>query len=310
MGRRLSGFDYSRPYFYMVTIKRRKEAQALSNIVAPGRCETNAITRAFVNCVRTFHEGCKAIAPIECFSIMPDHVHLLLRIVPPAAAFSPTSRAPTPLRLEAIVEMLMQALEGRYREVTGTRVLVFEASWHDWIVSRDGQLAAFTRYIRENPKRAWIREAHREHFRKIREVAFLGRTWFGYGNPDLLRLPHLEPMIHSRSIAENTPEWRKAIARAERIGPGGAGVGTFLSPLEKACGHALGLAGGRWVVLSPEGFGERWHPGRAHEPFCADGRMLYLSLYPAMAREPTKAELYARCHEMGALVKSGLAADE
>lgn len=160
MGRRLSGFDYSRPYFYMVTIKRRKEAQALSDIVAPGRCETNAITRAFVNCVRTFHEGCKAIA------------------------------------------------------------------------------------------------------------------------------------------------------RAERIGPGGAGVGTFLSPLEKACGHALGLAGGRWVVLSPEGFGERWHPGRAHEPFCADGRMLYLSLYPAMARSPTKQELYDRCHEMGALVKSGLAADE
>ena len=30
-----------------------------------------------------------------------------------------------------------------------------------------------------------------------------------------------------------------------------------MSPCEKACGHALGLAGGRWVVFSPEGFGER-----------------------------------------------------
>lgn len=31
-----------------------------------------------------------------------------------------------------------------------------------------------------------------------------------------------------------------------------------------ARGHAIGLAGGRWIVLSPEGFGERWHPGRLH----------------------------------------------
>ena len=75
-----------------------------------------------------------------------------------------------------------------------------------------------------------------------------------------------------------------------------------MSPCEKACGHALGLAGGRWVVLSPEGFGERWHPVRQYEKYCAEGRMLFLSLWPAMAREPTRAELYQRCHEMGDLI--------
>ena len=80
-----------------------------------------------------------------------------------------------------------------------------------------------------------------------------------------------------------------------------------MSPLEKACGHALGLAGGKWVVLSPEGFGERWHPGREYEKFCAEGRMLFLSLWPAMTRQPTKKELYDRCHEMGDVVAAGLA---
>ena len=30
----------------------------------------------------------------------------------------------------------------------------FERDWHDWIVKKEGQLAAFTRYIRENPYRA------------------------------------------------------------------------------------------------------------------------------------------------------------
>ena len=65
---RLSGFDYSRPMFYMVTLKRLPGRQALSAIVEPGRCEMNPTTRAFVNCIRTFHMGCAAIEPIECFT--------------------------------------------------------------------------------------------------------------------------------------------------------------------------------------------------------------------------------------------------
>jgi hypothetical protein len=76
-----------------------------------------------------------------------------------------------------------------------------------------------------------------------------------------------------------------------------------MSPCEKVCGRALGKAGGAWIILSPEGFGERWHPSRRFEPFCASGRMLFLSLYPAMIRKPTKEELYARCHEMGDCVR-------
>ena len=34
--------------------------------------------------------------------------------------------------------------------------------------------------------------------------------------------------------------------------------------------------------------------------------MLFISLWPAMAREQTKAELYDRCHQMGDLVVAGL----
>ena len=48
MGKRLTGFDYSRPLFYMVAIKCRAGRQSLSTIVAPGKCQMNAITRATV----------------------------------------------------------------------------------------------------------------------------------------------------------------------------------------------------------------------------------------------------------------------
>lgn len=296
---RLTGFDYSRPYYYMVTLKCQKGREPLSEIVAPGRCQMNAITRAFVNAIKNFHLGCKAIAPIECFSIMPDHIHLLIRIVENELHW----------RLETIVSQLMAAMEGKYAEVTGKREDVFAAGWHDWIVSREGQLAAFTRYIRENPARHWRRKMNRQYFQRVHGVRFLERDWYGYGNLELLKLPELVAFKGHRATVEGSEEWNMLVAKAGRIGPGGAGVSTFMSPLEKACGHAIGVAGGKWIVLSPEGFGEHWHPSREYEKFCAEGRMLFISLWSARTREPTSAELYHRCHEMGDLVATGLGRD-
>ena len=310
---RLTGFDYSRPFFYMVTMKCLPNRQPLSGIIAPGRCEMNATTRAMVNCIRTFHQGCAAIEPIECFTIMPDHVHLLVKIrdqvgarlvgdggapaaggvggAParaPAAARggSPRRFAPTILRLETIVELLMQALEGRYRETTGIREPVFAADWHDWIVDARGLLAAFTRYIRENPRRWWLRHENRQYFTQVGRLALGGREWFAYGNPALLELPVVAPFQCSRKWAPDGPEWRSALARAGRIGPGGAGIGTFMSPCEKECGNAIVGAGGSLIVLSPEGFAPRWHPTSKQEALCAKGRMLFLSLYEPQAVPP------------------------
>ena len=57
MGKRLTGFDYSRPLFYMVTIKCHAGRQTLSEIVAPGKCQMNAITRGMVNGIGNVHLG-------------------------------------------------------------------------------------------------------------------------------------------------------------------------------------------------------------------------------------------------------------
>ena len=273
MGSRLPGFDYSLPYFYMVTIRRNDGYPALSRVccdAASHYLEENSITRLFVDIIMTFHETWYCIEPIRCFSIMPDHIHLLIKI----------REIEKRVSLAVIVRMLMRALEKAYFALAGASAgttptcarvdatsaggmsgavvrsggqHLFAFDWHDWIVKADGQLAAFTRYIRENPERSWLRQNHREYFQRVNEVSFFGRKWYAYGNVEILNSPILEPMRYSRKLAEGGKEWNAAVARAGRIGPGGAGVGTFMSPCEKACGHALGLAGGRWVVLSPEG---------------------------------------------------------
>ena len=88
---RLPGFNYKKPFFYMVTLKRIANLAAFSQIFdgevppkdARGRpwcLVANEITRAFERVIRGFAEKWWGICPISCFVIMPDHIHLLIRI--------------------------------------------------------------------------------------------------------------------------------------------------------------------------------------------------------------------------------------
>ena len=88
------------------------------------------------------------------------------------------------------------------------------------------------------------------------------------------------------------------MAAVSRIGPGGAGLSAFLSPLEKDAGNAIVKAGGALIVLSMHGFGERWHPGEKQERLCAAGRMLYLSPYGPQRAKLDKREMHIRSHAL------------
>ena len=118
--KRLKGFDYKKPYFYMVTLKRLAGLLAFSQITeeveppkdAKGRpCYliANEITRAFASVIIGFAAKWRGLAPIDCFVIMPDHIHLLIRILDTGDQ----------LPLGSYVHQLMRALAVEYWRVTG-----------------------------------------------------------------------------------------------------------------------------------------------------------------------------------------------
>lgn len=319
MSMRLPNFDYTKPFYYMVTLQKEAGVSAFSRVVedaSKGYLEETRITPIFRQVIETFHHQVRCLEPIRPYVIMSDHLHLMLKL----------REVENPLSLPRIVWMLKRALEKAVNAYCAMSSQMCEASlilgcagnhenlhlfkeeWHDWIVMKAGQLDTFWKYIEENPKRRWVRLQGARYFQKVKEITFLGCKWYAYGNAALLTEPILEAFQCSRLWKEGDEQWNQAMARAIRLGPGGVGISTFMSSCEKACGRAIGKAGGAWIVLSPEGFGERWHPSRRLEPFCAAGRMLFLSLYPAMTRQPTKKELYERCHEMGDIVKAKMGA--
>ena len=60
----------------------------------------------------------------------------------------------------------------------------------------------------------------------------------------------------------------------------------------------LAVAPGALIVLSMQGFGERWHPGEKQERLCAAGRMLYLSPYEPQGAKLDKREMHIRAHAL------------
>ena len=307
---RLPGFDYKRPFFYMVTMKGARSAPGKTGLAAAapqlqfsrieegGALADTPLTPLLRAVIERFHETWWCIEPIRYYVIMPDHLHLIIKMRDVEGRVS----------LAVVVRQLIKALERAAGGDPAKPVLkgalrtpIFEKDWHDWIVKKEGQLATFRRYIAENGRRAWVRRENRRFFTEVRRVNFAGREWRAYGNAAILELPVIEPFQCSRKWVKDGSEWREAMGRAERLGPGGAGVGTFMSPCEKECGNAIFKAGGSLIVLYPDGFGERWHPPRNKEALCARGRMLFLSLWEASAKKPDNATLYKRCHEMGAL---------
>lgn len=324
-GHRLHGFDYSSPYFCMVTIKRLPDAPPLSEVAddpAHHWLHPTPLTRPLSAAIRAFHETWHCVEPVTSYTIMPDHIHLLLKILPvekrltlprlvwlliralekACAPFVPRGPEPPPAQP---LPPAPSSVSGSAGDRSGG-LRLFSLDWHDWIVLRSGQLTAFKRYIFDNPRRRVLRQSHPGNFHRTPGVQFLGHRWDAYGNTALLELPVIEPFRCSRSWRPGGPEWQTALARAARVGPGCAGIGTFMSPCEKACGHAIGLAGGRWIVLSPEGLGPRWHPVDPLERSCAAGKLLFLSPYPPSPRKPGNSTLHARCHEMGSWLPSVL----
>jgi len=315
---RLPGFDYKRPFFYMVTIKRRDGAAVapFSAIASDGRIVPSAITEAFQRVITAFHETWYCIEQICYFVIMPDHLHLIIKV----------REIEKRVSLAVVVRQLIKALDRAYHEVAGAERLlqnraerlvlhdslresIFAFEWHDWIVKKNGQLTAFRKYIAENGQRAARRRAARQYFTRAREIAFQGMRYWAYGNEALLELPMIVAIKGHRGPFQGdvAPEAQRQYmirgenalcAAAARIGPGGAGLSTFLSPLEKAAGNAIIKAGGSLIILSMEGFAPRWHPSEKQERLCADGRMLYLSPYEPRAAKLTRQEMYSRAHAL------------
>ena len=133
---RLAEYDYSAPGAYFITICTKDRAPILSRIVG----DDAHIVPTPIGQVVERYVG--SIPGVEKYVIMPNHVHMIIRIEDgPMRASAPTPSIPS--RIRSLKTLVTKSLG----------FPVFQRSYHDHVIRGEEDYREVWQYVDQNPSR-------------------------------------------------------------------------------------------------------------------------------------------------------------
>ncbi|MDE6255832.1 MAG: transposase [Muribaculaceae bacterium] len=276
--RRAFSHDYFSPFIYHIIIKKTVGCESFGHVEGDARIKPGTTGCAFIKESELGKTIAKSIlhfpyifpiVKLYQFCVMPDHIHLLIRIL---------SRSDK--HLDFYIDKLKQDITSRYSSKTGHPISteeIFEPGYCDKPLYDDRSLDNLFRYIRENPHRLAMRKQFPHFFRRIRKLIIGGKEYEAYGNLFLLRNPDKEAVKISRSF---TPEekTKKKNSWLTAASQGTILVSPFISPAEKEIRAAAENLGAKIILITHETFPERYKPHAHDFSLCAKGDLLIISI--------------------------------
>ena len=156
------------------------------------------------------------------------------------------------------------------------------AYYHERILHAPGQLRRMIDYVKDNPRRLWIKSHHPELFRLHRQTEAAGLSFTSMGNRFLLDWPDKQVVEMSRSATNEEVEERLQMVLA--AAHNGTVIYTAaISKGEQLIARTLREQGYSLVVLLNDGFPkegsphERYYkPGGVYFEACSKGKLLLL----------------------------------
>jgi len=170
---RLQGYDYSQNGAYFITICVDGKQKILGRVVGDAAhgvldmqlSDVGEMVKRYIQNIPQ-HNG----VILDNFVIMPNHIHLLIRIegmskatknagVPRAAENDGTPRAasPTTAAMTASIPRVINALKGLTSKKYGKSI--WQRSYHDRIIRNEAEYLKIWRYIDENPQK-WAEDRY------------------------------------------------------------------------------------------------------------------------------------------------------
>ena len=156
------------------------------------------------------------------------------------------------------------------------------AYYHERILHAPGQLRRMIDYVKDNPRRLWLKSRHPDLFRLHRRTEAAGLTFTSMGNHFLLYWPDGQTVEMSRSATHEQiqEQLRSVLAAAHN---GAVTYTAAISKGEQLIARSLREQGYPLVVLLNDGFPkegsphERYYkPGGVYFEACSKGQLLLL----------------------------------
>ena len=200
----------------------------------------------------------------------------------------------------------------QFCRIFATRGSIWEymsAGYHERILHCDGQLDRMIRYVKDNPRRLWLKHHNAGLFRLRDNLCWtfvddkgVRHDWRfrAMGNMFLLDFPNKQHIQCSRTIAQDELQRRYQQWMNNAL-QGVVSISSAISEGEKKVTRLLREAGMPLVVMLRDGFPpvgsphERYYkPGGVYFDACASGRLLLVEPYEEVLDDPLVVEAVYR----------------
>ena len=159
---RLKDYDYSTPGAYLITVCTKNRCKILGHLVGCDACDTPMVECSKYGKILEKHivdmgEKYSHIR-IEKYVIMPDHFHILLRIIKRVEKADGVSQASRPTKSEVakFVSLLKRYCNYEYGEN------IWQTSYYDHIIRNERDYLEAMQYIETNPLRLKLGYSRKE----------------------------------------------------------------------------------------------------------------------------------------------------
>ncbi len=295
--KRSNWHDYHEPCIYLVTVTTVDREPLLGQVegdTVKARIRLNPIGWEVWKEIEKIPKRYPQVKVMQ-HQIMPDHVHLVLRV---------TERLPEKLPLGNVVAAWKQACgkaadslrdlkAATHNNPSADRLScgaafrspedrsyrpLFTKGFNDSILTSQGQLNHMMAYVRDNPRRLLIKRQHNAFFAIHRGINLAGFSFDAVGNLALLQRPLIA--VHCRRRWTEAEQQTYHDLCLQAADGGTVLVGATISKAEQVIAHAVRERHLPLILLVENGFNDLYKPVGEAFYATAEGRLLQLAPWP------------------------------
>lgn len=273
MKRRKIGHDYSGVAIYMVTLCINGRRPILGKLCDPDERHAYpwiypspvglAVRRAWQE-IPQYHPQVRLLG----LQLMPDHIHGIIHV-----------KEPMPQHLGRLIQGFKKGCRDALQPTGVDGVALWEEGYNDRILTRQGQLNRWIKYLMDNPRRLWMKRNHADLFRQQAGVIVGTTAVTMMGNRFLLDYPDKVAVKCSRRLTDSEieHECKRYLYLASQ---GAVLVSPCISPGEKEVMGTAFEAGYPIILLLENGFSPYQKPSGRQFDACSKGRLLLVAPWP------------------------------
>ena len=296
--RRKEGHDYYSPSVYLITVSTVDHQRLLGTLVGDTAAEAKIVPTELGNSVINLFKGIETYVldktgchvQVLQYQLMADHFHGIIHVKDPLPSSLPLGRIIG--RWKGACSRIYWATSSSSSSDNRPKLPpLFSDGFNDRVLNRQGQLQHWITYLRNNPRRLWIKYHFPERYRKKHEFA-AGKSRYRYtamGESFLVTYPERVQVRCHRNLTD--AEIREEVAHYLDLARNGVVlISPFISPGEKAVYDACYAERLKMIRIINRGIdGQFKFPSGRDLEGCYAGFLLVLA--PYMDGSPETAEV-------------------